>query len=180
MRGTRGAGFTSDMAIDDIGITVLPPADYVVSAFTSPANPVVMTAAFVTLEVANFGWDTLFTDVSNTLNVVQLGPNGGSFNQTVVLPSDTLLPLGGNTMSLTVGPIDMSIAGTYDFIAFVNNQDVNPFNDTLTYQVTVNPLAQLPIQEDFIAFTGANLNAIGPLIEWEGQGSPQVRILRMG
>ena len=39
-RGTRGAGFTSDMAIDDIGITVLPPADYVVTAFTSPANPV--------------------------------------------------------------------------------------------------------------------------------------------
>ena len=96
---------------------------------------VVMTQRLSLRWVTNFGLVTLFTDVlGNTLNVVQLGPNGGSFNQTVVLPSDTLLPLGGNTMSLTVGPIDMSIAGTYDFIAFVNNQDVNPFNDTLTYQ----------------------------------------------
>ena len=173
-RGSRGPGFTSDMAIDDIGITVLPPVDYVVTAFTSPATPGCYDpAAFVTLEIANLGSDTLFTDVlGNTLNVVQLGPNGGSFNQTVVLPSDTLLPVGGNSMSLTVGPIDMSLVGTYDFIAFVNNQDINAFNDTLTYQALVNPVAQLPIQEDFTGFTGANLDAIGPLTEWEGQGSP--------
>ncbi|HAB89460.1 MAG TPA: hypothetical protein DCF84_02910 [Bacteroidetes bacterium] len=174
-RGTRGPGFTSDMAIDDIGITVLPPVDYIVSAFTSPANPGCYDpSALITVEIVNGGSDTLFTDsIGNALNVVQLGPNGGTFNQIVVIPSDTLLPFGGNTMSLTLGPIDMSQVGTYDFLAFVNNSDINLFNDTLAYQVVVNPLAQLPIQEDFVGYNGGNLNAIGPLTEWEGQGSPQ-------
>ena len=174
-RGTRGPGFTSDMAIDDIGITVLPPLDYIVSAFTSPATPGCYDpSALVTVEIVNGGSDTLITDsLGNTLNVVQLGPNGGSFNQTVILPSDTLLPFNGNSMALTLGPLDLSQVGTYDFIAFVNSTDINSFNDTLTYQVVVDPLAQLPIQEDFTGFTGANLNAIGPLSEWEGQGSPQ-------
>ena len=175
-RGTRGSSFTGDMAIDDIGITALPPLDYVVSAFTSPANPVCYdSSALITIEITNGGSDTLFTDsLGNALNVVQFGPNGGSFNQTIVLPSDTLLPLGGSLMSLTLGPIDMSQVGTYEFIAFVNSADINPFNDTLAYQAVVNPLAQLPIQEDFTGFTGANLDAIGPLTEWEGQGSPQI------
>ena len=174
-RGTRGSSFNGDMAIDDIGITVLPPVDYVVSAFTSPANPGCYDAsALITVEIENGGSDTLFTDsIGNSLNVVQLGPNGGTFNQTVVVPSDTLLPFGGNTMTLTLGPIDMSQVGTYDFLAFVNSTDINSFNDSLAYQVVVNPLAQLPIQEDFVGYNGANLNAIGPLTEWEGQGSPQ-------
>ena len=107
------------MAIDDIGITVLPPVDYVVSAFTSPANPGCYDAsALITVEIVNGGSDTLFTDsLGNALNVVQLGPNGGSFNQTVILPSDTLLPFNGNSMALTLGPFDLSQVGTYDFIA---------------------------------------------------------------
>lgn len=126
----------------------------------------------VTVRIFGAGMDTVFSALNNVNVYCQTtGPNPVLF-PVVTLSSDTI-PNGEFLDVVISTTYDMSIAGTYNFKAWVNTAaDPNQINDTLTGVTRVVPITySMPVACDFTAFTGSNLGTV--FTGWnEAQGTP--------
>lgn|GEM_PF-420153 len=142
---TDNGDFSHDIAIDDFSIfepltNDIGVADVITSGGTICADP----SQMVDFVVMNFGANTQ----SAFDFVVQVtGPIPATYNFSV---NDALA--SGATDTITVGPIDMSVAGTYTVqgTTFLGG-DGNPANNSLSANVEASPLATAPVISNAIA-----------------------------
>ncbi|MFH1321854.1 MAG: CARDB domain-containing protein [Bacteroidota bacterium] len=159
-RGITGAGFESDMSIDDIEIKELQANDVGVIAIDAPTSGCGLSAAeVVSVRVKNFG-------LSAQSNIpVSYSVNGGPpVNETI---SATVNP--GDTVTYTfTSTEDLSVPGTYIFDAWTTlGTDGDNTNDSILNYFVINAVINsFPYFEDFESGTlGAfiNLDVIGSL-----------------
>lgn len=141
-RGLRGAGLSSDMAIDDIGIYELLPNDGAVPLIFAPGSSCGLgDSVDIVIAAQNFGTDTLI-GISASVQI-----DGGPV-VTLSVP-DTILP--GSFLPFFFPGNDFSVNGDYDIKAWTNvNGDTNFFNDTSETTITSIPTVDTyPYFEDF-------------------------------
>jgi len=144
-RGITGAGFQSDMAIDDISIqtSVLVPDDVGVIAIDAPTSGCNLSATeAVTVRVRNFG------TAPQSAILVSYNDGTGVITDTIAGP---LSP--GVTITYTfTATSNLSATGIYFFDAWTSlSADTNNANDSLTnYLVSNTPLiSAFPYSKDF-------------------------------
>ncbi|MEM7370640.1 MAG: GEVED domain-containing protein [Bacteroidota bacterium] len=158
-RGFRGNSFTSDMAIDDIGLYELLPQDGAVPAIFAPGSSCGLGDSMdIVIAAQNFGTDTLI-GVSASVQV-----NGGSV-VTLSVP-DTILP--GAFIPFFFPGNDFSAFGDYDIKSWTNvNGDTNFFNDTSETTISSIPtISTYPYFEDFESGNGGWIADQGTAGSW--------------
>ena len=166
-RGIRGTDFTSDIAIDDIGLGEAEAVDLALTKLETPIGLDVICAdssSSFAVELSNFGADTLKLDEDSVIITLM---SSGPINQMVI---DTLT--NGQlafSQSLSVNfDLDLSLGGSYEVKAYVNaiagESDMS--NDTIFSVIQVQPNATLPYYETF-ASGPAGWYAGGISSSWE-------------
>ncbi|MBL4577972.1 MAG: hypothetical protein JKX74_05830, partial [Flavobacteriales bacterium] len=154
-RGVTGAGFTSDLAIDDITVfdNVLPGDDVGVVSITSLASHCEDgTTETITIQVVNLG-----TVTADTIPV-GYSVNGGTAELDTIFV--TLLVGDTATFSFAVGTV-MSPAGAYSVDAWTSYVgDVNSVNDSSNVGISIfaNPAVALGADTSICVGTSVTLN----------------------
>jgi len=145
--GVRGTSFTSDMAIDDVNFDDAPANDATITDFIAPiigGCNVLSTNETVTVEIANFGSDTLTSaTVTLTINGAQVAsgtfsgvipPNGTSnytFPQGIDLSAQGLINIGVSASALPTEDVPWNDANS-----FIKFNDGNSIVSTYPYTQT--------------------------------------------
>jgi hypothetical protein len=150
-----------DFHIDDIFIGTIPAIDLGATAVVNPS----ITGCFgatenVTVTIKNFSTTPLDFSTNNaTVSVRTNGAIGSTISTT--LNTGTLAP--GATQNVSVGTLNMTAAGTYNFRAYTTiATDGFAGNDTARTSRTVTAPVALPQRVDFTGFTGSNLTTVFP------------------
>lgn len=140
--GVTGTSFTSDMAVDDISLDLLPADNIALTAVTAPNSGCGLSATesvTVTLENVGSAPQTGFT-LAYELNGVAITPE---------TYTGTLNP-GASASYTFTATANMSAAGQYDVVAYTQlTGDVNNINDTASSSVNSVASASLPYAESF-------------------------------
>ena len=153
-RGIHGSSFTSDMALDDIGLSEADAVDASISEVGTPGGGTIVCAdAAVSLITAftNQGGDTLDFSTNNMVVALDvIGPGGIMPTVFDTLSSGQLAWTESQNSSFVV---DMSTPGTYTLTGYVVNTlsgDADTSNDTLSQTIIAQPNAVAPYYETFV------------------------------
>ncbi|RMG67265.1 MAG: hypothetical protein D6722_13450, partial [Bacteroidetes bacterium] len=162
-RGTRGASFTSDMAIDDVNIFDPPPIDMQALEVLSPTGPGCYGAnEEIVVRLRNTGSQVL--DFSQNALTVSVDVSGAS-TQSFSAPAITSGTLGVfDTLDVIVTTVaDLSVGGFHNFTAYsVLVGDTLNSNDTTFGFVETLPTFATPFVEDFEGFISGSPGTLGP------------------
>jgi len=131
--GTRGAAFSSDIAIDDIIVMERPASDIGITDITVTNDPFFRNSETVQVEISNFGTlDQSNFDVSYILD-------GGV---TVTETFTGTITANSNITFNFVAPADLSVGGPHTIVAstLLGITDSNTNNDTFTEQFNTLPI----------------------------------------
>ncbi|MEM6343317.1 MAG: choice-of-anchor J domain-containing protein [Bacteroidota bacterium] len=167
-RGIRGTDFTSDMAIDDVGVFERSPIDLEPLALVNPTGLGCFSGnEDVIVRIGNTGTDTVqFANNNATIDVGILGPILTTYSTTVNTGS---LSPGDSLEVIVTNAGNFATFGIYDMTISVSTlADANTINDTLKDEVTQNITFPTPYTEDFETFISSpNANDPGSLsIGW--------------
>ncbi|MFC5269296.1 T9SS type A sorting domain-containing protein [Adhaeribacter terreus] len=168
--GTVDDANNYDFHIDDVFIgTPAATLDLGATAFVNPvANGCYNASEQAIVTIRNFGSAPIdFSTTNATVSVRTHGTNPG----VISIPVTTGILAPGATQNVTVGNLNMSAAGTYNFRAYTTIAgDTDASSDTTRATRTVLTTASLPQLVNFTGFTGSNLSTISP--NWrEGAGN---------
>lgn len=144
--GTRGNGFTGDMAIDDISIKEPAPIDALADEVLAPLSGCALTAnEAVSVSVVNFGSSPLANAVAS------FSVDGGAFTTPETIPT-TIAP--GDTLAYTfTATADLSAPGFHEVVIVTTSitpADTLNQNDTVSISLITYPqVSTFPYSEDF-------------------------------
>jgi len=174
-RGTKGADFNSDMAIDDVSIDEAPNPDLGLVGLETPSLPFGCfdTSETVRINFSNFGGVLDFAANPTILDLTVSGANTGTYSQTI---SSGQVGLGEPGVFEFTG-IDLSNLGASELtFVVVAPIDTNLVNDTLSIEVVTQPVIDsFPYIEDFESGRGGWVS-FGENSSWDF-GTPAKNII---
>lgn len=171
-RGTRGAGNQGDICIDNVRFYSPPPTDISAVDFPSPVLSTCLNGVEnVTVSLYNSGSSPLDFSTNNLNIKVPISGLGSGLIDTTFTSNAFIggLPLpAGDTLEVTIGTVDMSAVGAYNFdlIATLSG-DMDNSNDSV-FDRSANSeqlLNSFPYLENFELFT-STINATGWTNGW--------------
>lgn len=145
-QAVRGAGFTSDVSLDDVNIFEPEPYDVEGLVITTPKSGCELGATeVICFDYVNSGSDTL------TALVASYSIDGGAYITPEAIPGSLLPGASANYCFATTA--DLSAIGFHDITVVVTQltpADTNPLNDTITATVeTKAVITTFPYFQDF-------------------------------
>ena len=151
-RGIRGNGFTSDIAIDDVGLFNIIGDDITVDSVTIASN---ISCQSSTLEDVNISFSNLGTTTLSTIPVAYQINNGTVVRDTF---TGNLLPGNSAVFTFSQQALLVNASGSFDIVSWIElPTDIRILNDTSILTALISPTnSSYPYNESFDSFTVGN------------------------